>query len=374
MPRSFLLSKKVSFTFINCALALSTSNTQAASKIGEVQTVPSAQGNVSTSSHYPMTSSTLQQPANRPANTDAVWDRLLPIGGQVAIYNGYDLPLPIGVSFLYSYIEQDQSVDNLKVGYGGPANTNIDFLSFDKFRSKTNTPQLKIDAWLLPFLNVFATVGHIKGTIDINMSMPKGSIVTSDPVTNAINDGIQAYCAKNPLKCKAGSQLLPDESPDIFSGEPWRLNAEAEVEGYNYSLGAMLAGATGDWFYTVPIVYTQTEMKKTRVTGGTINIQPRVGYNFELNHGLQLALYTGASYMDTRQTISGGFNLETMEATQNFDAPHTIAFKVDQENTEKWAGILGFNFNINKHLSAAMEYTGVVGDRRQLILMVNGRF
>ncbi|WP_141705948.1 outer membrane beta-barrel protein [Vibrio rumoiensis] len=312
---------------------------------------------------------------SKPHNpNDKVWDHVLPFGGQLAIYNGYDLPLPFGVSFLFSHIEQDQSISNLKVGYGGSANTNIDFLSFDKFRTNTNTPQLKIDAWVLPFLNVFATVGRIKGTIDINMSMPRGSVVTSDPVTNAVNDGIQAYCAKNPVKCRAGSSLLPDTPPDLFNGEPWQLNAEAEVEGYNYSFGAMLAGAIGDWFYTMPIVYTQTEMKKTNVDGGTINIQPRVGYNFPLDHGFELALYTGASYMDTRQTISGGFNLETMEATKDFDAPHTIAFEVEQENTNKWAGILGFNLSLNKHLSAAMEYTGIVGDRTQLILMINGRF
>lgn len=342
------------------------------SKIGEVTTVPKVA----------VTSPTIQDGKpkpitngpNRPANTDKVWDRLLPIGGQVAIYNGYDLPLPLGISFLYSHIEQDQTITNMKAGYGGPANTKIDFLSFDKFRTKTNTPQLKIDAWVLPFLNVFATVGKIKGTIDIKMSMPKGSVATSDPVTNAFNDGIKAYCAKNPVKCRAGSSLLPDNEPDIFNGEEWRLSAEAEVEGYNYSFGAMLAGANGDWFYTMPVVYTQTEMKKTNVSGGTVNIQPRVGYNFELNHGLELALYTGASYMDTDQTITGGFNLETMEASKDFDNPHTIAFSVHQQNTEKWAGILGMNFNVNKHLSAAMEYTGIIGDRRQLILMVNGRF
>lgn len=344
----------------------------ATSQIGEVATVPKAgtPQSTQTTQAKPTTSNN----PNRPANSDKVWDRILPIGGQVAIYNGYDLPLPFGVSFLYSYIEQDQTISDMKVGYGGPANIDIDFLSFDRFRSKTNTPQLKLDAWVLPFLNVFATVGRIKGTIDIKMSMPKGSVVTSDPVTNAINDGIQAYCAKNPVKCRAGSALKPDTPPDIFNGDPWRLNAEAEIEGYNYSLGAMLAGASGDWFYTMPVVYTQTKMKKTNVSGGTLNIQPRVGYNFELNHGLELALYTGASYMDSNQTISGGFNLETMEATQDFDAPHTIAFEVHQENTEKWAGILGANFTVNKHLSAAMEYTGVVGDRRQLIIMVNGRF
>lgn len=114
--------------------------------------------------------------------------------------------------------------------------------------------------------------------------------------------------------------------------------------------------------------------KKVKSLAGTINIQPRVGYTFDLNHGIDLNLYTGASYMDTNQVLKGGFNLETMEASQDFDAPHTIAFEVHQENTDKWGGILGFNVNVNKHLSAAMEYTGIIGDRRQLILMVNGRF
>ena len=367
------LIKTISSILIYSASTLLSFAYASTSKIGEVQTVPK-----STQPSIPRTSNNkppaISNGPNRPVNSDKVWDCILPIGGQVAIYNGYDLPFPFGISFLYSHIEQDQTISNMKVGYGGPANVKIDFLSFDHFRSKTNTPQLKLDAWVLPFLNVFATVGKIKGTIDINMSMPKGSVVTSDPVTNAINDGIQAYCAKNPFKCKAGSALLPDTPPDIFNGEPWRLNAEAEIEGYNYSLGAMLAGASGDWFYTMPIVYTQTNMEKSKVSGGTINIQPRVGYTFDLNHGIDLNLYTGASYMDTNQVLKGGFNLETMEASQDFDAPHTIAFEVHQENTDKWGGILGFNVNVNKHLSAAMEYTGIIGDCRQLILMVNGRF
>ena len=82
------------------------------------------------------------------------------------------------------------------------------------------------------------------------MSMPKGSVATSDPVTNAVNDGIQAYCSNNPRKCKVIGNNLPDNKPNIFNGDPWQLNAEAEIEGYNYSFGAMLAGASGDWFYT----------------------------------------------------------------------------------------------------------------------------
>ncbi|WP_105902817.1 hypothetical protein [Vibrio gangliei] len=365
------LAKTARFSVTACSLCLAIGSAHAASKIGEVETVPQA----NTPTAVPITTPPKAEPQpNGPADKAKVWDHILPIGGEVAIINGYDLPLPFGVSFLYSYIAQDQEISNMKVGYGGEPNINIDFFSFDRFRTKTNTPQLKFDAWVLPFLNVFATIGHIKGTIDIHMSMPKGSVVTSDPVTNAINDGIQAYCAKNPFKCKAGSALLPDQKPDIFNGEPWRLNAEAHVEGYNYSLGAMLAGANGNWFYTMPIVYTQTEMKKTNVSGGTLNIQPRVGYNFDLPYKMNLNLYTGLSYMDIQQTIKGGFNLETMESTQDYDAPHTISFDVHQENKDKYAGILGFNVNVNKYFSAAMEYTGVIGDRRQFILMVNGRF
>ena len=72
------------------------------SQIGQVTTVPKANVAVASNSQETGRPKPIGNGPNRPANSDKVWDRVLPIGGQVAIYNGYDLPLPFGISFVYS--------------------------------------------------------------------------------------------------------------------------------------------------------------------------------------------------------------------------------------------------------------------------------
>lgn len=307
-----------------------------------------------------------------------VWDHVLPFGGQTAIYNGYNLPLPFGISFLYSRVQQHQNISNVKVGYNGskgstssstntyisPQNIDPTLFRFDNFETDTQTPQLKIDAWVLPFLNVFATVGKLSGDSDLDM------VIGGDQLLSALHNQL-------PFQCKPGltgkpCRAIANKIQDLAGGDH-HFSADVPIEGYSYTYGAMIAGATGDWFYTMPISYTQTHMKKASVDGGTINIQPRIGYNFELLHGYKLSLYTGASYMQTKQTISGSYK-PGGTAVPDQDQERAISFQVDQQNQSPWTGVIGFNLNINQYFSAAFESSGIAGDRNQYVIMVNGRF
>ncbi|MGO2507381.1 MAG: autotransporter outer membrane beta-barrel domain-containing protein [Vibrio hibernica] len=280
---------------------------------------------------------TLEEASPGAQHNKEAWDRVLPFGSQQAIVNGYDLPLPFGISFIYTRVQQEQLISNVKVGYNQKEGSHrkdrpltsipSDIFRFDQFSTDTQTPQIKVDAWVLPFLNVFASVGQLSGTTDLDL-------------------------------------VLRDTN---------HYNIEVDVKGHSYTVGAMIAGASGDWFYSMPLSYTESKMNKANVEGYALNIQPRVGYNFELNHGYKLSVYTGASYMDINQTLSGGYVPgDTTSPDQDRDG--AILFQVDQENAEKWAGIVGFNVNINKHFSTAFEASGISGDRRQFLMMLNGRF
>lgn len=281
---------------------------------------------------------TLEEASPGALHNKEAWDRVLPFGSQQAIVNGYDLPLPFGVSFMYTRVQQEQLISNVNVGYNarpdGRLRNDIPLTSvkpstfrFDQFSTDTQTPQIKIDAWVLPFLNVFASVGQLSGTTELDL-------------------------------------VLRDTN---------HHKMEVDIEGHSYTVGAMIAGASGDWFYSMPISYTESQMKKANVEGYALNIQPRIGYNFELNHGYKLSVYTGASYMDINQTLSGGY-VPGDKASPDQDRDGAILFQVDQENAEKWAGIVGFNVNINEHFSTAFEASGISSDRRQFLMMFNGRF
>ncbi|OEF30004.1 hypothetical protein [Vibrio rumoiensis] len=313
---------------------------------------------------------------------DQIWDHVLPFGAQVAIYNGYDLPLPFGVSLIYSKTKQNQLISNLNVGHNGNANVNVDSIaSFDRFETDTIAPQIKIDAWILPFLNVFGVVGHSSGTADLNVD------ISGDGLLNGLSDSglgpkligtANDYCKSLPpakrATCYGAVQGGKAIVKNKLAGTSYDLGVTADVGGYNYTIGTMLAGGVHNWFYVMPMSYTKNEMASTNVGGGVVNIQPRMGYNFHFSNGNNLALYTGASYMDINQTISGGYT-PGEGAGKDEAGPKTLNFSVDQENEDKWAGIMGVNLSLNKSLSLAMEHTGYKSDsRKQTLVLLNGRF
>ena len=45
----------------------------------------------------------------------------------------------------------------------------FDFVSFENSHSDTRSFQLKVDAWLFPFLNVFGLYGKVDGSVDLDV-------------------------------------------------------------------------------------------------------------------------------------------------------------------------------------------------------------
>ncbi|MGO2343646.1 hypothetical protein [Vibrio litoralis] len=324
------------------------------------------------SSTVQTSSSNVHKPSTAAEKNKRVWDHVLPFGGQQAIYNGYDLPLPFGISFLYTQVQQHQNISNIQVGansLGGNlsipmSDIHPDLFRFDNFYTDTKTPQVKVDAWVLPFLNVFATVGKLKGEADLDMNIGGERLLNQvGQHINSCKPGV-AGAACRAFRSKLSGAL----------GRDYPIHATAELDGYTYTFGALIAGASGRWFYTMPVSYTQTRMKKTTVDGNTINIQPRVGYGFDLDYGTKLSLYTGAGYMKTSQDIFGSFSLDKRQAIDDINADNSLPFSVHQENQKPWAGIIGLALDVNQYLSADLEYTGLGGDRKQFLFMFNTRF
>lgn len=104
---------------------------------------------------------------------------ILPIWGDEARARGYDLPLPFGVSVSHMNIRQNINVDSINFnGLGWDSYqlpSSLFDIKVDKTRQKSKTDTLKLDMWLLPFMNVYGIVGHTKGS-----SLSKVS-VNSDP-------------------------------------------------------------------------------------------------------------------------------------------------------------------------------------------------
>jgi len=88
-----------------------------------------------------------------------VWDHKLPFMAQKVVDMGYDLPLPYGIGITYAKVDQDQLVDNLQVGINGRETEPFEFVTFTNASSDSDSLQLKLDAWIFPFLNVYGLLG-----------------------------------------------------------------------------------------------------------------------------------------------------------------------------------------------------------------------
>jgi len=98
-----------------------------------------------------------------------IWDHKLPFLAQKVIDKGYDLPLPYGIGFTYANVDQLQLLTELQVGINGREIIPFEFVSFDRAQSISNSYNLKADAWILPFMNVFVMLGKVDGSAPLDI-------------------------------------------------------------------------------------------------------------------------------------------------------------------------------------------------------------
>lgn len=93
--------------------------------------------------------------------------RLFPLGRSMA--GDRDLPLPFGLGVTFYSQQQDYALDQLAVDV--PI-VNPEELEGIEVTNSVDELNLRIDAWLLPFLNVFGIVGQIDGKTAVDLVSP----------------------------------------------------------------------------------------------------------------------------------------------------------------------------------------------------------
>ena len=187
---------------------------------------------------------------------------------------------------------------------------------------------IKVDVWVLPFLNVFGVYGQIDGHTHIDL---RALGLPLPPQTNSMTINYDG---------------------DVFGG------------------GIVLAFGGDKWFSSVTATATDTSLGgdfKSSVSATTI--QPRVGLRF----GDHTEVWLGGYFIDSEEKHSGTIDLELglVGGALPVDGQDAV-FAVDLSQQED------FNFSIGTHmmLSEAWEATVEVGagDRRTVLANFTYRF
>ena len=275
------------------------------------------------------------------------WDRKLPFLAQKVINLGYDLPLPFGISLIYGNVEQEMLLDSLSVGLNGSEKQPFEFVAFENAVAKNDTVQLKLDAWLFPFMNVFGLVGRIDGEAPVDVLLDGNGMLDILGIT-----------------CPSPDPLCPFLTDRLIT-----LPITAPFSGTSYGLGTVLAGGWNNWFITLPISATYADMDTTQTEGAAITVTPRVGRLFNLERNGTVALFAGGNYLDAELDVSGTVFLPVPGGDDL-----RVDYDIEQKNKDKWNLVVGGNWDITRRWSVALEYNGFIGSRDALLGSASFRF
>ena len=242
-------------------------------------------------------------------------------------------------------MRQDMILTDLDLSINGGPVTDIDFIDFSTPTAESNTFQIKLDAWLFPFMNIFGSVGLVKTDATIPIVIPGASL----------SELLGIDCNGGPLQ--------PDLCVRTLAGE-----ATPTLQGTTFTVGSVLATGWEKMFFAVPFSFTWTELEGKGDTYTAMNISPRIGVTGDVRNWGAISTYIGVTYLDSTNTVNDTFYFDIGEG-------NTLAldYKIDQTNKDKWNYLIGFNWNLSDRWGAQAE-AGFGGSRSNLISSLTYRY
>lgn len=258
---------------------------------------------------------------------------LLPFFSELA--EGYDLPAPYGVGVNHMAIRQGIQVDSIR--FSGmrlgslPVDRLVDIRA-GRTQQKSHTETLRLDAWVLPFMNVYGVAGRTKGhsVSDVSIRTP---VFTGG--------------------------AFP-------SGKTQDLNFRLNYKGNTYGAGITLAGGMNNMFMSLDANYTQTRFDALDGHINAMTLTPRVGYRFSLPETAyflagSLSIWVGSMYQDVQQDFRGKLSRLSLPSPalqqwlKRVDKNGDARFEVRQHLKHPWNVMTGMRYDVTRHVSLTAE-------------------
>ena len=301
---------------------------------------------------------------------------ILPIMGNKVHNAGIRLPYPIGIMFNSVVGAQSLALSDMQLGFGrfsdpsGPSMIDIgDIIKFEDIRAQTSTFNLRIDSWILPFIDIYGIVGQTKkADINVNLSEPFPLNVTTEVSGTYVGYGIMAAGAVGPLfasfDINRSHSYNPrlDEPANILisglrTGPVFRFNNKPEMNislwaGVSYSHFNGETNGTISTFELAPDAPAKIEDMQSDLNTWYNGLSPaeKIKYSLvynKLNEGLT----------NLSEAITDGY----------------IRYSFNKKISKPWNMLCGIQWQINYRWQLRSE-AQFLGDRTAGLFSLNYRF
>ena len=256
-------------------------------------------------------------------------NRILPFWSDWAKQQGIDLPLPFGVSANYIFMSRDVDVTNVTVEFRDRAPESInDFTSF-AVRNKTSVAAVKFDAWILPLVDVYVSVGYANTNANMN-----ANIIIDRPI-----------------------RPLPPVELDV--------ETQTKVEGPYLGFGSTLVAGYKTWYVMAD---PNDGMTWTDDLNNSIDftfLSSRSGFAGKLGQNNLMKVWLGAAYL---------FSTTTLQITAPSETLGDILIKIEQHPVNPWTFHSGFMITLDDRFDFMAELGTNFKDASISVLNVSYRF
>jgi hypothetical protein len=239
------------------------------------------------------------------------WSNFLPIWGKEACERGYVLPRPFGISL--GYMHQDQPFDVEGIFVNGVDVKTPGLAVVNEVQNEETTYTLRLDAWILPFWNVYGILARTDGKAEGPLRLDLAPVF--------------------PVLCS-----LPGNS--CGSDTTFRIDYEGDVTGW----GTTVAGGYKDFFGMIDYNRTTTDLDISLTDAKATVISSRIGWNGKIG-GFTGVLWVGAMYQDIAQTLDLPIDI----------GEDTLLVSIEQATQVPWNYVIGGQWDINRSLSLLVE-------------------
>jgi hypothetical protein len=112
--------------------------------------------------------------AESPDPDSTRWSSFLPLMKEEAEKSGVELPLPFGAGLVFYHLSRDIEITDIRLGLNGAPLGSVSEWAQLGSHADVNNLNFKLDAWILPFLNVYAIVGYVwnESETEIDITLP----------------------------------------------------------------------------------------------------------------------------------------------------------------------------------------------------------
>jgi len=301
------------------------------------------------------------------------YNYIFPALGQKTYEKGFDIPYPVGLMANSIWMKQDIVFSNFQLGFQNENNdiplTTSDFIQFGKNSNNSQNYTVRPDIWLFPFLNVYGLFGAGSSKTSVNLVAPINLSTEVEQEFSTKGFGIMAAGGVGPVWISVDVNWTWN-SPKLLD-KPVAVNVMGIRAGHTFVFKQNPKRNIAIWVGGM-------RAKMGSETSGQIKLNEAIPDFFEKKDQIvsDYESWKDLNYDDLpfgQKKVIDEVIDPIVGAIANTNGEGTVKYAMDKQTKELWNGLVGAQFQLNKHWQFRTE-AGLVGNRKSFLASVNYRF